>query len=62
MAVVGVAKVGVARGLRVADLPRKFVGPFRPGEEPALVQLNHQREGMRFPWRAKDRLVCFAAR
>ena len=60
--VVGVAEVGIACGLRVADLLRQRIGPFIPSEQSALVQLDDQREGMRLPGCAKDRFIRRAAR
>jgi hypothetical protein len=60
MPIVGLAGVGIARRLRPLDLVGKRRGPLRPGEQPALIQRERHREGLRLPRLAEHRPLGIA--
>src|SRR3954471_23253517 len=49
VAVIGRAVIRVARALRALDLLGKRRGPLRPGEQPAGVEGDRDRESLRLP-------------
>ena len=53
--VIGLAGVGIAGRLRALDLVRQGRRPFGPGEQPARVQRERHREGLRLPRLAEHR-------
>src|SRR4051794_35726049 len=60
VAIVSLARVGIARALRALDLLGERGRPLRPAEQPALVQRERHREGLRLPWLAEHRAVRVA--
>jgi hypothetical protein len=58
VAVVGVAQVGVAGGLRGRYLLRQRLGPFGPAEQAAPVQRQRHGEGLRLPGLGEHRLAA----
>src|SRR5580704_8328873 len=55
--IIGLAGVGIARGLRLLDLVTERCRPFRPGEQATLIERQRQRERLRFPRLAEHRPV-----
>src|SRR5579883_1000414 len=60
MAIVGLARVGIAGGLRFPDLLAKGLRPFLPGEHAAFVERHGKRKRLRLPRLAKPRPVIVA--
>src|SRR5262249_37566620 len=60
MPVIGLASVGIAGGLRALDFLREHRRPLRPREQPALMQGDRHREGLRLPRLAENRAFCIA--
>src|SRR5579864_3760617 len=58
--VIGVARIGVARRLGALDLAGEGRRPFGPGKQPALMQRQRHREGLRLPWLAEHRPLLTA--
>src|SRR5215471_15803880 len=58
--VVSLTGVGIAGRLRFLDFVAKRRRPFGPGEQAALLERYSEREGFRFPRRAKQRAVLVA--
>jgi hypothetical protein len=54
MPVIGLTGIGIAGSLRALDLVGEGSRPFRPGEQPALVQSKRHGEGLRLPRFAED--------
>src|SRR5690606_1852557 len=57
---IGLAGVGIARGLRALDLAGARRRPFRPGEQGASVQRHRHGEGLRLPRLAEHRALVVA--
>ena len=57
MPVIGLATVGIARGLGAPDFIGERRRPFVPGEQSARVQRECHRKSLRFPGFAKHRAV-----
>lgn len=60
VAVVGVAEVGVTLGLCARDGQAQGGGPFVPAEDAALMQAEHEREGLGLPGRGEDGALLVA--
>ncbi len=58
--VIGLAGVGIAGGLRALDLGGECCCPFRPCEQPTIIQRQRHRESLRFPRLAEHRAVVIA--
>src|SRR5207244_5723150 len=53
MYVIGLARIGIAGRLRALDLGGEDGGPFRPGEQPTIVERECHGKSLRLPRLAK---------